>query len=96
MAFSPRDLDEPLAECPECGKSAMDAGTPCSRCQEPGGDHPEDRCQNCGEPVSESFRRVLGDNDNVAHACQECTPRTEHYHGAVAGETHGTTPVVQR
>lgn len=85
-----------LATCPECGRTAMSEETPCSRCQDPVDDYDDDQCQNCGAHVSDTFRRVLGDNDDIAHACQACTPRTEHYHGRVAGTKADTTPVVQR
>jgi len=31
------------------------------------------RCQNCGAQVSREFRRVMGDENWVAHACPQCT-----------------------
>lgn len=98
MMASSQHADD-LATCPECGRSAMSEETPCSRCQEPeeeDEDYGDDQCQNCGRHVSETFRRVLGDNENIAHACQACTPRTEHYHGRVADTEADRTPVVQR
>jgi len=32
----------------------------------------EQQCQNCGASVSEQYRRVMGDNDDVVHACPAC------------------------
>lgn len=34
---------------------------------------PRNRCRNCGSRVSYDFRRVFGDDDNIAHACRTCT-----------------------
>ncbi len=31
------------------------------------------RCQNCGKQVTQQFARVFGDNDDVVHACLECS-----------------------
>ena len=31
------------------------------------------RCRNCGAKVTKRFARVFGDNENVPHACPECT-----------------------
>ncbi|ELY73226.1 DUF7563 family protein [Natrinema pallidum] len=30
-------------------------------------------CQNCGAQVTPRFARVFGDNDDIAHACPDCT-----------------------
>lgn len=98
--------EEELAECRECGRSAMNEETPCSRCQPPtpqddkregeGEDYSKEQCQNCGSHVSERFRRVRGDNQNVAHACRECAPRNHEYPYAVAGVETESIPVIQR
>ncbi len=97
--YTTEDEDE-LDECPECGRSAMSSDTKCSRCQPPQPDETEDfdddQCQNCGAFVSETFRRVRGDNDNVAHACRECAPRNHEYPYAVAGVSTESIPVIQR
>lgn len=29
-------------------------------------------CENCGEPVSDDFARVMGDNENNVYHCYEC------------------------
>lgn len=29
-------------------------------------------CENCGEPVSDDFARVMGDNDNNVYHCYNC------------------------
>ena len=55
----------------------------------------EDRCQNCGEHVSEAFRRVFGDNDNVVHSCQECGTNSEHFHGSAADPDADVPMVIQ-
>lgn len=31
-------------------------------------------CQRCGAHVSETFRRVCGDNDDNVFACPQCSP----------------------
>lgn len=92
--------DDELDECPECGRSAMSSDTPCSRCQPPQPNESEnfdkDQCQNCGAHVSKRFRRVRGDNQNLAHACRECAPRNHEYPYAVAGVNTDAIPVIQR
>lgn len=47
---------------------------------------PEDRptCQNCGGHVSRQYRRALGDDSDVAHACPECTSKEDIYRGAAS------------
>lgn len=35
------------------------------------------RCQNCDAQVSRHFARVFGDNDDVPHACPECSTNRE-------------------
>jgi len=42
-------------------------------------------CQNCGQPVSDNFRRVFGDNDDEAHACYECESYAAISDGAASG-----------
>lgn len=32
----------------------------------------EQQCQRCGEGVSDGFRRVFGDSDNVVYSCKQC------------------------
>lgn len=32
----------------------------------------EKQCQNCGGDVTEQYRRVFGDNNDVVHACPHC------------------------
>lgn len=46
-------------------------------------------CSGCGGHVSEDYRRVHGDNNNVLHACFRCTPQTQMLHGAGAGIERG-------
>lgn len=46
----------------------------------------EDRCQNCGGHTTDRFRRVLGDNDNIAWACPECHGHESLYRRAAAGK----------
>lgn len=110
MASSEQQTLDELDACPECGESAMSSDTPCSRCQPPqptdeadaedddgdGEEIGDDRCQNCGSHVSEAFRRVCGDNDNVAHACAKCSPRNGNFPHKVAGLDTEGIPVVQR
>jgi len=84
---------EGLASCPRCGRSAISSETPCSRCQPIEKDDTvvdKNTCQNCGETVSDQFRRVFGDNDGVVHACSNCTAAREYFEGAAA--TPGYTP----
>lgn len=99
--YTTDDSEDDLDECPECGRSAMDSDTPCSRCQPPQPDETEedfdkDQCQNCGAHVSKRFRRVRGDNNDIAHACRECAPRNHEYPYAVAGVSTESIPVIQR
>jgi protein-arginine kinase activator protein McsA len=52
------------------------------------------RCQNCGEPVSEHFARVFGDNNDSAHACYACASYNAITNGAAsdaAATTHTST-----
>lgn len=97
------DAEDDLAECPECGESAMSEETPCSRCQPPQPDtadgqegYSKEQCQNCGSHLSEAFRRVKGDNQNVAHACPDCMPKNHEFPYAVAGVDTDGIPVIQR
>lgn len=41
----------------------------------PRGSPGADRCQNCGRHVTLQFRRTMGDNDDIAHACPECADK---------------------
>lgn len=31
------------------------------------------RCRNCGQFVTDRFRRVFGDNQDMVHACRHCS-----------------------
>ena len=42
-------------------------------------------CKNCGSHLSEQFRRVLGDGDNLAHRCGECDSYRRLHRGSAAG-----------
>lgn len=78
-----------LATCPECGGTAMSSETPCSRCQDPQQDaYTDDQCQYCGAYVSQRYRRVSGDNNDIAHACPTCTTGREITNGAAANPDH--------
>jgi protein-arginine kinase activator protein McsA len=44
----------------------------------------EHACQNCGEPVTEHFARVFGDNNNDVHACYSCTSHEAVTQGAAS------------
>lgn len=44
----------------------------------------EDQCRNCGAHVTPRFRKCLGDDDDVAHACRQCVDQDELYCGAAA------------
>ena len=47
-------------------------------------------CQRCGEPVDSRFRRLFGDDDDVAHGCTECYSMTAIKRGAAsAPDRHG-------
>lgn len=50
-------------------------------------DYPEDRCQNCGKPVTLQYRRTMGDNQDIAHSCARCenVSQRERFSGAAAG-----------
>jgi len=103
MASSEQQTLDELDICPECGESAMSSDEACARCQPPEPDDEgeddefdRDQCQNCGSHVSERFRRVCGDNDNIAHACAECNPKNGNFPHKVAGLDTEGIPVVQR
>jgi len=83
MSSFQQTLDD-LAACPRCGRSAISNDEPCARCQPLEGEHADDRCQYCGSRVTNDFRRVQGDNDNVAHACFGCAAAREIFEGAAA------------
>jgi len=34
-------------------------------------------CNNCGSHVTERFARVMGDRENTAHACLNCTDKAK-------------------
>ena len=52
-----------------------------------------DLCRNCGAHVSDRFRRVFGDRDNVMHRCPECDTFTRLKRGSGAGlEVNRTDP----
>jgi len=40
-------------------------------------------CENCGEPVSELFCKVFGDNEDNVQGCIECSDRTAVREGGV-------------
>lgn len=42
-------------------------------------------CKHCGAHVTESFARVMGDNDNEVHGCPDCEPATDLLNGSAAG-----------
>lgn len=44
-------------------------------------------CLNCGAAVSDEFARVMGDNENRIHYCQECG--SNNVAEAAAGITEG-------
>lgn len=44
------------------------------------------QCKNCGAHVSDNFIRVFAGNDNVAHACPECSTSHEIFGGAAVGD----------
>ncbi|WP_224332865.1 DUF7563 family protein [Haloprofundus halobius] len=48
--------------------------------------HDERHCQSCGSKVSESFRRVFGDDDDVAHRCRRCDSDRRIGKGSAAGQ----------
>jgi hypothetical protein len=98
--------DHGLAECPDCGRSALSGDEPCARCQPPESDDADeaapsssvfdkDRCQSCGGHVSKRFRQVFGDNDDVAHCCPDCSTNSEHFHGAAADPDADLHKVIQ-
>lgn len=39
-------------------------------------------CLNCGAHVSRDWRRVMGGNDGLVHACPECASNTDLFDGA--------------
>ena len=45
-------------------------------------------CQNCGTHVSERFARVMGDENNIVHACPQCDSEGALRAGTAAGKTH--------
>ncbi|WP_210423568.1 DUF7563 family protein [Halorussus marinus] len=49
-------------------------------------DNPElDQCQFCGTHVTEQFRRVFGDDQDIVHRCIECDTITRLQKGTGAG-----------
>lgn len=42
-------------------------------------------CQNCGNHVTEQYKRVFADNQGVLHACSNCRDKTSMFHGAGVG-----------
>jgi len=44
-----------------------------------------DECQSCGAHVTEQFRRVFGDDNDVAHRCIQCDTTTRLQKGSAAG-----------
>lgn len=44
-----------------------------------------DHCQFCGAHVTEQFRRVFGDDNDIAHRCVECDTTTRLQKGSGAG-----------
>ena len=50
-------------------------------------DRPEGQttCACCGTHVSDDFRRVFGDEDDVAHRCLACDSRPRIQRGSAAG-----------
>lgn len=43
-------------------------------------------CRFCGESVSKDFRRVFGDQDDVAHRCRECDVFSRLQRGSAAAQ----------
>ena len=53
-------------------------------------------CQKCGGHVSKAFRRVHGDQDDVAHRCLTCDTRKRIQNGTAAGlESNRVDPLDQ-
>lgn len=48
----------------------------------PGGDDTRRLCQNCGTRVTLQFARVFGDNDDIVHACTNCSTYREMHRNA--------------
>ena len=42
-------------------------------------------CRHCGRYVTDQFRRVYGDNDDVVHRCGECDSYRRLTRGSAAG-----------
>ena len=45
----------------------------------------DSECRNCGARVSDLFRRVAGDSDDVAHRCRSCDSDRRISRGSAAG-----------
>lgn len=47
---------------------------------------PEDKtnCRGCGSHVTANYRRALGDEEDVAHACPNCESNANIYDGAAS------------
>ena len=51
-------------------------------------------CQQCGTQLTDSFRRVYGDNENVCHRCHECDTKPRVSLGSAAGlDVDHTDPI---
>ncbi len=46
----------------------------------------DDQCQQCGNKVTEQYRRVFGGNDDVVHGCYDCETYRAAYRGGFANE----------
>ncbi|WP_210423528.1 DUF7563 family protein [Halorussus marinus] len=44
-----------------------------------------DQCQFCAASVTERFRKVYGDNQDIAHRCLQCDTSTRLQKGSAAG-----------
>ncbi len=42
-------------------------------------------CANCGETVTDDYRRVFADNDGTLHGCRHCRTSGSMMEGAGAG-----------
>ncbi|WP_096391481.1 DUF7563 family protein [Halopenitus persicus] len=43
------------------------------------------QCKSCGQPVSDEYARVAGDNSGEVHSCPRCNTVHENLKGATAG-----------
>jgi hypothetical protein len=50
-------------------------------------------CQSCGEPVTERFARVFGDNNDEVHACYDCESYDAITNGAASGRRATTVEI---